>query len=107
MGLKRFDDYKIEEENEEDDVQDTGIPVTVKMVILSHLSDVQDGHHVLSDKEQQDMLNFVKYLVMNYPNNKVEIDENKVYDEFVGKHGAGKVHRLSGQAHHPDNSNMR
>lgn len=55
--------------------------VKVSIVIASHLSDV-----AIEMNHNQTLalyrLNFVKYLVFKYPNTDVEIDVNKVFDDF-------------------------
>jgi hypothetical protein len=59
--------------------------IKVKMVIMSHLSDVQE---MLGDaanstiKEQNERLNFAKYLLLKYPNTDIEIDADIVALEF-------------------------
>jgi hypothetical protein len=55
----------------------------VSMIILSHLSDVQENGN--SDYTNL-RINFVKYLVLNYKNTDTEIDPDVVYKEFITKH---------------------
>lgn len=56
----------------------------VKMIIMSHLSDVQMW--ILGEKEANTKVNFAKYLLMKYPNTSVEVDADNEYEEFRKKH---------------------
>ena len=57
--------------------------VRVSIVIMSHLSDIQDGG--LRGNEWK--INFVKYLVSKFPDTSVEIDADEVFEEFSKKFG--------------------
>ncbi len=57
------------------------VPLTT--VMMSHLSDVQE---VTSDKSTRNKINFVKYLLLKYVDtNRIEIDADKDYAEFIKK----------------------
>lgn len=60
----------------------------VSMVILSNLSDLQAVSH--PPQLQRTILNFIKYLVMKYPNTDVEVDGGEEYSEFRKKHPSAK-----------------
>jgi hypothetical protein len=54
----------------------------VSMIILSHLSDVQEN----GNPDYTNLrINFVKYLVLNYKNTNTEVDPYVVYKEFIAK----------------------
>lgn len=61
--------------------------VKVKMVIFSHLSDVQEGFNCTYKfeevTERNKRINFVKWLIQKYPDLEVEIDPDKDYKEFL------------------------
>ena len=59
----------------------------VSMIILSHLSDVQEMIQGNGNPDYTNLrINFVKYLVLNYKNTDTEIDPDVVYKEFIAKH---------------------
>ena len=58
----------------------------VKTVILSHLSDAQEELSAGRTPTLNTRLNFVKYLTLTYPDNRVEIDPDAVFEEFRRKH---------------------
>jgi hypothetical protein len=59
----------------------------VSMIILSHLSDVQEMIQGNGNPDYTNLrVNFVKYLVMNYKDTNTEIDPVIVFDEFKTKH---------------------
>jgi hypothetical protein len=53
--------------------------VKVKILIMSHLSDVQEVPNLI---ENQNKLNFAKYLVMVYSDTNVYVNADTVYNEF-------------------------
>lgn len=55
--------------------------IKVRIIIASHLSDVQTGF--LSPKDVNHRLNFCKYLLGVYPDTNQEIDADVVYEEFL------------------------
>jgi hypothetical protein len=58
---------------------------TVKMVIMSHLSDLQESQgHSGGDNAR---INFCKYLLMKHPNTEKKIDADKEFEEFLKKNG--------------------
>ncbi len=56
--------------------------VKVKIVIMSHLSDIQANP--INDANNT-KINFVKYLVLNYTNMNEVIDVDAVYEYFLKK----------------------
>ena len=61
----------------------------VSLIMMSHLSDLQvhtAWHHGNFDPKNRHRINFIKYLVLNYPNTEIEIDSDTVYSEFKTKH---------------------
>jgi hypothetical protein len=66
---------------------DPSMLIQVNMAIMSHLSDVQE---IVNDEQANDRINFVKRLVMKYPDTNQKIstrDLDQIYDEMLG--GAG------------------
>lgn len=57
-------------------------------VIMSHLSDVQSAP--LTPEAKNRRINFVKFLVLKYPDTRTEIDADKEWNEFKEKHPALK-----------------
>ena len=55
--------------------------VKVQIVIMSHLSDVQE-----TGENSRHKLNFVKFLIQRYPNTMDKIDPDKEYADFQKKH---------------------
>ena len=60
--------------------------IKVSIVILSHLSDVQNMLHLGDMVAANERINFVKYLTLTYKDNSVEIDPEAVFEEFKKKH---------------------
>jgi hypothetical protein len=75
---------KTVKENVEEEHNDDIIMLKVRMVIMSHLSDVQGGF--LLKEEANIRINFVKYLLMKYPDTNKEIDPDGEFDQFNTKH---------------------
>lgn len=73
------------EMNEQLDMEDEpSMNVKVKMVIMSHLSDIQEMD---VDENVNDRINFVKKLVMKYPDMNQTVstrDLDAIYDEMLG-----------------------
>lgn len=61
-------------------------PLPVKLIMMSHLSDIQDVGDMLSREEVRDKLNFVKYLILNFPDTNVEIVAEDEYEKYEKKH---------------------
>jgi hypothetical protein len=61
-------------------------PLPVKMIMMSHLSDIQDMGGAMPHAEVRDRLNFVKYLILNFPDNNVEIVAEDEYEKYEKKH---------------------
>ena len=58
----------------------------VSTVILSHLSDVQETIQGMGNPDYSNVrINFVKYLVLTYEDTNVDIEPNKVFEEFKAK----------------------
>lgn len=56
-----------------------GMTAKASMIIMSHLSDVQE---VVSNKEMKDKINFAKFLLLKYPNTSTSIDPDEEYQKF-------------------------
>lgn len=54
------------------------------MIIMSHLSDIQDV--ALCDSEINHKINFAKFLLLKYPNTDTEVDADEEYSQFKQKH---------------------
>jgi len=61
--------------------------VKVSMIILSHLSDIQEDLTRYPNNSNT-RINFVKYLVLNYKDTNTEVDPYVVYKEFIAKHSS-------------------
>lgn len=57
--------------------------VKVSMIILSHLSDIQED---LTSQRTHTRINFVKYLTLRYTNTDTEVDPYVVYKEFIANY---------------------
>lgn len=68
-------------------------PTKVKMIIISHLSDIEEteGLNLTPKKEIRKRINFIKYLVMKFPNTNEIIDVDKEFDLFLEKHPQFKL----------------
>ena len=59
----------------------------VSMVIMSHLSDTQEfisiGTNPDKDLAAIETINFVKWLVLKYPNTTVKIDPENEHERFI------------------------
>ena len=53
--------------------------VSVKIIIMSHLSDIQCNP---TAEGNNDSLNFVKYLLLQYTDTSIEIDPDIIYTIF-------------------------
>lgn len=51
----------------------------VRLIIMSHLSDIQEGQV----KNHSDRINFVKWLLLSYPNTNVEVDPDQEYTRYL------------------------
>lgn len=64
----------------------------VRLIMMSHLSDAQDGIylgatiHSLSEFSCKHKINFVKFLLLKYPNTDTEVDARVEYEAFKKKH---------------------
>jgi hypothetical protein len=56
----------------------------VKIIMMSHLSDLQEGAS-LPPVIYNDKINFVKWLLIKFPNTDEEIDVEKEYELFQTK----------------------
>jgi len=57
----------------------------VKLIIMSHLSDVQEGvqYEEIDYKGIRQKINFVKWLILKYSDTEIEIDPNKEWEDFL------------------------
>lgn len=58
--------------------------IKVSIVIMSHLSDIQTD--IINHAENRKKINFVKYLLLAYPNTTDLIDATIVYEHYCLKH---------------------
>lgn len=66
----------------------------VSMIIMSHLSDVQDTNmfaNFKAEKIRTNKINFVKHLIMKYPDTSVEINADEEYEAFIKKFPQFKI----------------
>lgn len=63
---------------EEKKEREAGVRYTVQMAIMSHLSDVQDSGYTLMNSTGRDKMNFVKQLVLTYPDTSIEVSEKEL-----------------------------
>lgn len=54
--------------------------IKVSMVIMSHLSDIQEDNSNMRNR-----VDFVKFLVMKYKNTETEINAEEEYELFISK----------------------
>ena len=55
----------------------------VKMIIMSHLSDVQETLGVSSEVTHNNKrINFAKWLLLNYKDLNEEVDADEIFDKF-------------------------
>lgn len=60
---------------------------TVKMIIMSHLSDVIEGlEDVRNAEANRHRINFIKYLTVNYTNTDEYVNADVVYNDFKTKY---------------------
>jgi len=69
MHVKKFENF--------------GLDIKVRMVIMSHLSDIQDAQNSMDSKELNNRINFVKSLIMKYHDTNTEINPNFEWEEFT------------------------
>jgi|LakMenEpi03Aug12_release.lakeMendotaPanAssembly.Ray.scaffolds.fasta_scaffold152184_3 hypothetical protein len=63
------------------------VKVKVSMIILSHLSDIQEDL-VRYPNNSNTRINFVKYLTLKYTNTDTEVDPYVAFEEFKAKHSS-------------------
>lgn len=73
--IKSFNDFKLNE--------NFPIMLKVRMVMMSHLSDVQE---FLNNPENRKKINFVKFLMLKYPNTDIEINPDEEWQKFIIQH---------------------
>jgi hypothetical protein len=57
--------------------------IRVNTIIQSHLSDVMVEMYLDNKGNAPERLQFVKYLIVRFPDTKEEIDIDEIYDEFL------------------------
>jgi hypothetical protein len=57
--------------------------IRVNTIIQSHLSDVMVEMYLDNKGNAPERLQFVKYLIVRFPDTKEEIDVDEIYDEFL------------------------
>lgn len=68
MQVKKFENF--------------GLELKVKMVMMSHLSDIQEGFNSMDYNEFNNRVNFVKWLMNKYEDLNTLIDPEVDWDEF-------------------------
>ena len=61
--------------------------VKLSMIILSHLSDIQEDLTRYPNNSNT-RINFIKYLTLRYTNTDTEVDPYVVFEEFKAKHSS-------------------
>ncbi len=61
----------------------SNLTAKVSMIIISHLSDVQECLGSEKQKITRNKIDFVKYLTLNYKDTSVEIDPEVEYCKFI------------------------
>lgn len=62
--------------------------IKARIVIMSHLSDIQEMQTKLHGSNEKDInhkINFVKFLIQRYPNTLDTLDPDKNYEDFKRK----------------------
>lgn len=68
-----------------DMADDDGYPISIMMVLFSHLSDIQS---MSNNGDMNDRINFLKTLIKKYPDTKMEVstrDLDAIYDSMLGR----------------------
>jgi len=60
-----------------------GLESKVKMVIMSHLSDIQEGFNSMDSNDLNNRINFVKSLLLKYDDTNTEINPDVEWEEFT------------------------
>ena len=58
------------------------IPVAASMIMMSHLSDVEEEQ---LNERQREHIEFVKYLILNVKNTDQEINPNEYWEKFKNR----------------------
>lgn len=69
MHIKKFENF--------------GLEAKVKMIIMSHLSDIQDGFNSMDFNDLNNRINFVKSLILKYDDINTVINPEVEWDEFT------------------------
>lgn len=68
MQVKKFENF--------------GLELKVRMVMMSHLSDIQEGFNSMDSNEFNNRVNFIKWLMNKYEDLNTLIDPEVDWDEF-------------------------
>ena len=69
MQIKKFENF--------------GLEAKVKMVIMSHLSDIQDGFNYMDSNDLNNRINFIKSLILKYDDTNTVINPEVEWEEFT------------------------
>lgn len=69
MQIKKFENF--------------GLETKVKMVIMSHLSDIQDGFNSMDSNDLNNRINFIKSLILKYDDTNTVINPEVEWEEFT------------------------
>jgi hypothetical protein len=69
MQVKKFENFSLE--------------LKIVMVIMSHLSDIQDGFNSMDSNELNNRINFIKSLLLKYHDTNTEINPDIEWEEFT------------------------
>jgi hypothetical protein len=69
MQVKKFENF--------------GLETKARMVIMSHLSDIQDGFNSMDSNDLNNRINFVKSLILKYDDTNTVINPEVEWEEFT------------------------
>lgn len=81
-GSKKLDDLN-DKTGVLEDEDDFAMLLNVSMVMMSHLSDVQE---MPKSSESNQRINFVKFLILKYKDTDAKIDPEREWNDFRTKH---------------------
>jgi len=68
MFVKKFENFELK--------------LKVNMVMMSHLSDLQDGYEFMDSIDFNNKINFIKHLIIKYPDTDTSINADLEWEEF-------------------------
>lgn len=79
-NLRKF----IKEEIEKQTINELQmLPIKVRLVVMSHLSDIQEMVNMRDTQEIRERINFVKYLILKHSNLNDEIIPDEEWQKFL------------------------